>query len=136
MAFTIAMSVFFGKNVDDDPDSVAKNFCYATNTGVMSERVSQLPFGVILSMLELIRSIAVSKSLYEDAGSIPSLIVDGIQYYQYEHGHINTRPYAEKIKRDTYKDMDKWQKDLLKAWSIISPQTSPDNIRKNFSKSS
>lgn len=136
MAFVIALSVLFGKMVEDDPKSVTKNALYATNTGVMSERVSQLPMGVVLSMLELIRSITVTKTLYEDAGYIPSLVVDGVQYYQYEHGHINTAPYDKQIKRDAYKGLRKWQKDLLKTWSILSPQTSPDNIRKNFSKAS
>ena len=40
MATVIALSVLFGKMVEDDPDSVAKNASYAINTGVMSERVS------------------------------------------------------------------------------------------------
>jgi len=64
MAITIALGVLFGKMVEDDPDDWFANFAYAVNTGAMSERVSQLPMGVVISMLELIRSPFVATALY------------------------------------------------------------------------
>jgi hypothetical protein len=61
--FTIAMGILFGKIVEDDPDNWTANFFYALNTGVLSERVSQLSYGVGVSCLELIRSVFVASSL-------------------------------------------------------------------------
>lgn len=133
MAVTIALSVLFGKMVEDDDDDLVSNFLYAVNAGAMSERVSQLPYGVTVSMLELIRSIAVSKSMYDDFGSVGDCIIDAGQYIAYKNGIVNTKPYEDKVKRGGYTGVKDWQKDVMKATSVLVPEININNIFKNFS---
>ena len=133
IAAVIALGILFGKRVEDDPDDIYANFLYATNTGVLSERISQLYLGVIISMLELIRSVVVAKSYYDDIGSVYDAIINATQWYQYENGIINTRPYMKKVKRGTYAGEREWFKNTMKASSILIPEYSPANVWNNFS---
>ncbi len=144
MATTIALSIVFGKMVEDDPDKWFPNFAYAITAGAMSERVSQMPFGVFVSMLELIRSPFVGTALYQDAGSIIDLIGDAAEYYRYKHGWENDPHFDDIIKRGGYSanlpildvPMENWMRDAMKASSVLFPDYSVNNAFKNASNRS
>ena len=136
MAATIALGILFGRMVEDDPDDWASNFSYAVNTGAMSERVSQLPAGVAISMMELIRSLFVANALYQDLGSVPDVIVDAGEWWAYEHGYVNNPHFNEEVKRGGYTGTPVWFMHASKASSVLFPNYSWNNIFKNFSNSS
>ena len=84
-------------------------------------------------MFELIRSLSVTKALYDDLGSILDCVVDIGQHYAYVNGLINTEPYNKMEKRGGYTGVRNWIKDALKAESVLFPEINLNAIFKNFS---
>lgn len=132
-AATIALGILFGKMVEDDDDDNLRVFSYAVNTGALQETTSRLPYGVGISALELLRSLGAVTAMYNDMGSIFDLAGDGVDYMQYQLGWSADTASNDEITRGAYQGLQKWQKDFLKASSVLTPDLSANNIYKNLS---
>ena len=132
-AVTIALGVLFGKMVEDDEDDNLSALIYATNTGALQETTSRLPYGIVISMLELLRSPGAVTAMYNDAGSIFDLAADGFDYATYQLGWSADTAVNDEVTRGAYQDLENWQRDLLKASSVLIPDWSANNIYKNLS---
>lgn len=107
-AMTVLFGVFLGKLVEDDEDDELATFSYAVNSGAMQERVSGLPYGVVISALEILRSPGAVTAMYNDAGAVVDALVDVGDYTSYKLGWSADTATDEYINRGAYKGLDKW----------------------------
>ena len=80
----------------------------AANISVISERASQLPVFALFSILDIVNSIVISKTLIEDADKFVDLIMDIIEASK-DHivGNEDTK-YNEKINTGAYAGLERW----------------------------
>ena len=117
------------------PDKWYLDLLAAVNVSVISERASQLPCFALLSMLDIVNSIFISKTLIEDADKFVDLINDLLEisgFYQL-FGHTPEHTYDEKIKSGAYKGEERWKRDVLKVTSYTNMNI--DNVFRSMSKS-
>ena len=117
------------------PDKWYLNLLAATNISVISERASQLPCFAPLSILDIVNSIVISKTLIEDADKFVDLIndiLDSSGFYGLV-GHEPEHHYDEIVKSGAYKDVERWKRDVLKATSYTDMNI--DNVFRSMSKS-
>ena len=116
------------------PDKWYLDLISAANVSVISERASQLPIFAPLSMLDIVNSIVISKTLIEDADKFANAIIDVIQMVQDKvFGMDNCTDYSELVKSGAYKGIEKWIRDFLKVSSYGNFNI--DNIFRSMSES-
>lgn len=132
---TILGGIALGKMVEDgDDDENAPVFAYSVNTGASQERTSGLPYGIIVSALELLRSPGAVTAMYNDLGSVFDAATDLYGVTANSLGWSEDTTYSDEVVRGAYQGLQTWQRDLLKASSILAPDVSPNNIYKNLSR--
>ena len=117
------------------PDEWYLDLISAVNVSVISERASQLPCFAPLSILDIVNSIVISKTLIEDADKFVDLMGDILEisgFYQL-FGDDSEPTYNEEIKSGAYKGLDRWQRDVLKVFSYTGMNA--DNVFRSMSKS-
>lgn len=129
--FTILAGAFWGKMVEDDDDDNTGAFGYAVNTGAEQESTSRLPYGIIIAGLELLRQPGAFVAMYNDSGSIFDLAMDAYQYPVSDIWSADTGE-APLVNRGSYQNLNEYQRDLLKASSVLVPDLSLNNIFKNL----
>ena len=107
----------------------------AVNVSVISERASQIPIFAPLSMLDIVNSVIISKTLIDDVDKIYASIQDLIQFTDDQTvDMIDNSEYANPVKSGAYKDIPKWERDALKTWSYFFPDFSVDNVFRSMTK--
>lgn len=144
-AITILLGILWGKKVEDDDErgndilqnianlSTIHSFGYAVNTGHLQESTSRLPYGITIAGLEILRSLGPFVAIYNDAGSIVDCMVDVADYTSYSLGWSTDTAVDNLVTRGAYSGLDQWQRDALKASSLLIPDFSINNIYKNLS---
>lgn len=117
------------------PDEWYLSLLNAVNISVISERASQLPIFAPLSILDIVNSIVISKTLIEDADKIVNSVEDIIEMSEDAIYGIDDPEYDNPIKSGAYKGLEKYQRDFLKTGSYIFPDLSVDNVFRSMSKS-
>jgi hypothetical protein len=107
----------------------------AVNVSVISERASQIPIFAPLSMLDIVNSVIISKTLIDDVDKIYASIQDLVQFTDDATvDMIDNSEYADPVKSGAYKDIPKWERDALKTWSYFFPDFSVDNVFRSMTK--
>ena len=122
-----------------DEDSIVKKLLEilnAANISVVSERASQIPFFAPLSILDIVNSLVISKTLIEDADKFVHLLQDLIEMVEDKifDGNEDYK-YDDEIKSGAYDDLNVWQRDAMKVESYLFPDFSVDNVFRSLSKS-
>ena len=116
------------------PDKWWLHMISAANISVISERASQLPIFAPLSILDIVNSIVISKTLIEDVDKIISLFGDIIEMMQHQiTGDEDYTEYKQPVKSGAYNGVEKWQRDLLKGTSYSGFNL--DNVFRSMSES-
>jgi hypothetical protein len=117
------------------PDEWYLSLLNAVNISVISERASQLPIFALLSFLDIVNSVMISKSLIDDADKIVDSIEDIVEMTQDAIvGKIDAE-YDNPIKSGAYKGLNKWERDFLKTGTYFFPDFSVDNVFRSMAKS-
>ena len=90
------------------PDEWYLSLLNAVNISVISERASQLPIFAPLSILDIVNSIVISKTLIEDADKIVNSIEDIIEMSEDAIYGIDDPEYDNPIKSGAYKGLEKY----------------------------
>lgn len=117
------------------PEKWWLNLIAASNISVISERASQLPVFAPLSILDIVNSIVISKTLVEDADKFWNSINDILEvsgFYQLID-YTPEHSYNEEVKSGAYKGIERWQRDWLKFMSYTDYNI--DNVFRSMSKS-
>lgn len=117
------------------PDEWYMSLLNAVNISVISERASQLPIFAPLSILDIVNSIVISKTLIEDADKIVAAVEDIIEMSKDAIVGSTDPEYDDPVKSGAYKGLQKYQRDLLKSGSYIFPDLSADNMFRSMAKS-
>ena len=116
------------------PDEWYLDLLSASNISVISERASQLPIFAPLSMLDIVNSIVISKTLIEDADKFVNLFMDFVQMAEDKvFGMDDCTDYQQQVKSGAYKGQEVWTRDLLKTTSYTGFNI--DNIFRSMSES-
>ena len=116
------------------PDKWYLDLISAANISVISERASQLPIFAPLSILDIVNSIVISKTLTEDLDKVKDAFIDFVQIIEDKLiGMDNCTDYQELIKSGAYKGQEKWIRDFLKLTSYTNKNI--DNIFRSMSES-
>ena len=111
------------------PDEWYLHLLNAVNISVISERASQIPVFAPLSILDIVNSIIISKTLIDDADKFVDLIRDVVQASDDATiDKIDNSEYADPVVSGAYKGIPKWQRDALKVESYLFPDYSVDNV--------
>lgn len=127
----------YGSLVEGDPDNWVYKYLYNMTVSSISERASQLGHAALLFVLsELIKTPAVVTGWINDISYIPAALWDlvAMVYDWASNGEEDIDSY-DVIKQGSYKNKQKYQRDLLKASSEIPDinNLGIDNMFKNFS---
>ena len=130
---TIIGSNVFGRLLDDDYDNMLYNFGYSESLALIPERLTQVWPSAIL---DLIKNATAAQSYIDDINSVLTIPMDLYKTAQWGYGWATQDPEFVKnqdnvIKTGSYQGFTNWQRDLLKATSILLPGLGLNNIAKN-----
>jgi len=137
LALSILATVWTGKKLEDDPDDELTNFMYSVAVATTSERATTIPGVQLLTTLDVIRTPFIGYTLIQDAPAVFDLIMDGYEAATYDFYNSSTYPeYNQTINRGSYKGLENWQRDALKASAELYPYININNVVKNKRKES
>ena len=117
------------------PDEWYLHLLNAVNVSVISERASQIPVFAPLSILDIVNSIVISKTLIEDADKFYELFRDLVEMTDDATvDMIDSSEYSNPVKSGAYKGISKVQRDALKVESYLFPDYSIDNVFRSMTK--
>ena len=117
------------------PENWFLNLLAAVNISAISERASQIPIFAWMSILDIVNSIFISKSLIDDADKFVDLLSDILEASGVYNiiGYTPDKHFNDTIKSGAYKGIPRWQRDVFKATSYT--EFNVDNIFRSVSKS-
>lgn len=137
LALCIFASTWVGKRLEDDPDDELNNFLYSTVVAATSERATTIPGAQLLTSLDVIRQPFIAYTLVQDFPSVLNLIADGYEAATYDEYNSSSWPqYNQTINTGSYKGLETWQRDVLKASAELYPYVNVNNVIKNMRKES
>ena len=89
----------------------------AVNVSVISERASQLPVFAWASILDIVNSLVISKTLIDDADKVVNALLDLVELTEDKVFGVEGLTYADPVKGGTYDKMSNISRDWLKVAS-------------------
>lgn len=89
----------------------------AVNVSVISERASQLPAFAWASILDIVNSLVISKTLIEDADKVVNALLDLVELTEDKVFGVEGLTYADPVKGGAYDKMSNISRDWLKVAS-------------------
>lgn len=137
LALSILSTVWFGKKVEDDPDSDLAWAMYAISVAATSERATTIPYVQAATAIDVVRSPLIAIAWFKDMPAVLDAIGDSYEAATYDMYTASTYPdYNKTITSGSYKNMQNWQRDALKASSVLYPYINANNVVKNIRKES
>ena len=134
LALTSLMTIFTSMLVTKYPKEWASEFLYAINVAAISERSAQIPFLSPLTALDIVNSVAISKSFIDNLGYSIDFFGDMINVFKQDVLGLDSQeapPYEQPVQSGSYKGKSVMFRDFMKTMGVIKPEWGMDNIVRN-----
>ena len=117
------------------PKEWASEFLYAVNVAAISERAAQIPIFAPLTFLDIVNSVAISKSFIDNLDYSINFFGDVISVFKYDILGVDPGDevphYRQPVNSGSYKDYPVWFRDAMKFSGTVKPEWGIDNILRN-----
>lgn len=118
------------------PKEWASEFLYAVNVAAISERAAQVPIFAPLTALDIVNSVAISKSFIDNLEYTFNFFGDCFGALKYEIFGLepdDTPSYQQEVTSGSYKGYSVFFRDWMKFMGTVKPEWGVDNIVRNTS---
>lgn len=134
LLFTSIMTLFSAMMVTKYPKEWLSEFVYAINVAAISERSAQIPIFAPLTALDIVNSVAISKSFIDNLEYSIDFFIDIISVLKYEVFGLDPDDiprYQQEVQSGSYKGQNAMFRDWIKFMGSIKPEWGVDNIIRN-----
>lgn len=134
-ALTSLSTILTAMFVTKYPKEWASEFLYAVNVAAISERAAQIPIFAPLTFLDIVNSVAISKSFIDNLDYSINFFGDAISAFKYDILGVDPGDevphYRQPVNSGSYKDYPVWFRDAMKFSGTVKPEWGIDNIIRN-----
>lgn len=117
------------------PKKWLPEFLYAVNVAAISERAAQIPIFAPLTALDIVNSVAISKSFIDNLKYSINFFADCISALKdqiFGSDPEEVPDYKLPVTSGSYKDYPVWVRDAAKFSGTIKPELGIDNVLRNI----